>query len=436
MTSSAVRPRVLFEDVSDETYQAMAPLAPVHERIESRDEIHTSDWDLVVTYAQSGASRDRSLHVLSFGADVLDNANGGPYVRHQTRLSREAKIPSGIPAATRTLIEETILSGLDPRGKDTWTVKTRAGGSMYPTFEDQETLAGTCVPLVTLGSEGYPYALYRLRTLDQPSNGHCWSLPLETSSPERWLAYVLQELRTLDPERFPSDPLWQDKTAWAPPRLRNAIAEEEQLRVEREKLIADIDRKIHAQGEEISAAKSEALAGPWRLLTTDGDDLVEAVRVALTAFGFTTQDMDDHHDVVTGAKLEDLRVRSPTDSDWTCLVEVKGYIKGAKANDVTQITRRPSTAFAAETHRPADSVWHIVNVHRGTDPSTRPTAIPNDEVDLAPLTEAAGALIDTRDLYRAWTDLMAERTTPTEILASLKSARTRWTWNLGFQGEV
>lgn len=135
--------------------------------------------------------------------------------------------------------------------------------------------------------------------------------------------------------------------------------------------------------------------------------------------------MDAHHDAVTGAKLEDLRATDPDTPGWTALIEVKGYLNGAKVNDVVKITGRPSVAFAAETHRAPETVWHVVNAWRQTDPATREVAIANVN-DLQPLTAAGGALIDTRDLFTAWRDVQEGRTTQQEARASLRAARTRW----------
>lgn len=78
--------------------------------------------------------------------------------------------------------------------------------------------------------------------------------------------------------------------------------------------------------------------------------------------------MDDHHDEKTGAKLEDLRVDDPSSPDWHCLAEVKGYTKGAKVNDVSQITGRPVAAYTKETGDYPSTVWHIVNIWRGKRP--------------------------------------------------------------------
>lgn len=108
-------------------------------------------------------------------------------------------------------------------------------------------------------------------------------------------------------------------------------------------------------------------------------------------------------------------------------MEVKGYTKGAKVTDVSQIAGRPSVAYAVEQGKAPDAVWHIVNGWRTKDPTTRERAIPND-LDLEPLTRADGCLIDTRDLFRAWREVQEGRATADGVREAMREAVTRWSW--------
>lgn len=67
-----------------------------------------------------------------------------------------------------------------------------------------------------------------------------------------------------------------------------------------------------------------------------GSSRAETGEYTSSEFGFTVQNMDGHHDQVTKAKLEDLRVGDSEDPGWVGLVEIKGRTKGAKTNDVNQ----------------------------------------------------------------------------------------------------
>jgi hypothetical protein len=135
--------------------------------------------------------------------------------------------------------------------------------------------------------------------------------------------------------------------------------------------------------------------------------------------------MDGHHEKVTKANLEDLRVSDAEEPDWVALVEIKGYTTGARTNDVTQILGRPMRAYILEAGREPSTVWHIVNPERTVDPSTRNDAIPND-LDLEALTDAGGAVIETRQLFLALRDVQSGKVDATAIRLSLKNARTRW----------
>ncbi|GEL48915.1 hypothetical protein CHO01_40310 [Cellulomonas hominis] len=68
-----------------------------------------------------------------------------------------------------------------------------------------------------------------------------------------------------------------------------------------------------------------------------------------------------------------------------------------------------------------------MNVQRGLDPSLRATALPSD-VDLQALTDAPGALVDTRDLFHAWRAVVDGIAQPDDVRAGLRAALTRWTW--------
>lgn len=138
--------------------------------------------------------------------------------------------------------------------------------------------------------------------------------------------------------------------------------------------------------------------------------------------------MDDHHDAVTGAKLEDLRVSDPDVSDWIGLVEIKGYSKGAKVRDVAQVIGRPIVGFVKENGREPSAVWHVVNANRGEDPSSRALAIPDDR-DLEALAQANGMLIDTRDLFRAARAVEARVWDAADVRRTLREARRRWVFS-------
>ena len=438
VTGDAPHPRILFEDVPDEVYDELAPLAGTAKRINEEMPIHVSDWDLVVTFNWNAASRDASLHVLSFGArylDMIDLGGGRSTSLHRghSTHARGSAVADGVPAGLAGLVRRTVIEYINESDeRETWMFSRGEPSSHSREAVACDNLNGHCDPLVHIGKERFVYALHRTRTarglvdidLDvRPAR--CWALPAETIGHREWLLYVLDELRAYDPDRFPSDPAWQTRSTWATPELREALAQRVQLEDEWVKAQEEFERRGVAIDDEVRAKTESAASGPWRLLTAQGDELVTAVAECLTDLGFTVRDMDDHHDATTGAKLEDLRVTDPDDAGWECLVEIKGYSKGARVSDVPQVTGRPSVAYAAEHGYAPSCVWHVVNTFIATDPSTRPPAIPS-EIDLQPLTDAGGALIDTRDLFAAWRDIKTGASPATHVRATMRKSLTRW----------
>lgn len=357
------------------------------------------------------------MHVLSFGArriDAVPPPDEYPTfgytnpARSNRTLATEASIPTTVEAELRTLLERTVVANMPSGEKFTWVYAGQAKTSV----------------LVELGTEGLPYALLWFRTHKEGS-AISIVLPPETTDHRAWLVWYLRSLHKFDPETFPGDPDWTLAPEWATAETLRLHDELTEVHEERLKLLARLENEERAAVSRLEDARAADKVGYQRLLTADGDELESAVEDVLAEFGFTVQNMDGHHDRVTKAKLEDLRVSDAEDPEWVALVEIKGYTKGARTNDVNQILGRPMRAYILETGREPSSVWHVVNPERTVDPSTRNDAIPND-LDLEALTDAGGALIETRQLFLALLDVQSGKADAAAIRLSLKNARTRW----------
>ena len=176
--------------------------------------------------------------------------------------------------------------------------------------------------------------------------------------------------------------------------------------------IGDVQRQmseLHARKaallSELAEVTTAADVSDRLLLTEDGNALVEIVERVLTELGFTVLNMD--RQIVHGEpKREDLRVSDVDHPAWACMAEVKGYGRGGvKTNDARQINQH-RRRYHIEEARDPDSVWWIVNPHRGSDPSTR-AALSVHEVEAA--TNIDSVMIPTTDLYRLWQAVCAGR---------------------------
>ncbi|MDM7888738.1 hypothetical protein QUG98_09755 [Curtobacterium sp. RHCJP20] len=410
----APHPRILFEAVPDDLYRELEVLAGTAFRITASTlpwEIHDSDWDLLVSFADV-PYRGRAIHSLTFGALGFRAFRQNGVERRTDRevpsFARETRVPEGIEGEQRRLLERSVVANDPGPG-------IRKGlRNLPPRF----------TKLVTAGEEHVAWA-----ALFHYSTDLMWALPAETTHHVEWLALVLRLLHDVEPGRFPSEPDWRSRDDWATPEVLSTRAEVRALRIEKERVIADFDQRDAGYLAKLEVQQADAASGALRLLTGQGEDLVAAVAIALESFGFDVADMDDHHDEKTGAKLEDLRVSFATDVGvmWTALVEVKGYGKGAKVNDVGQVVARPALVFFKETGQEPEGLWHIANSFREQDPSTRPKALAGS-ADLTVLAASGGCFIDTRDLFRAWRDVTQGIATAAVVRASLVAAKERWEW--------
>ncbi|TSD12603.1 hypothetical protein [Curtobacterium sp. KBS0715] len=411
----APHPRILFQGVPDDLYPELSALAGTAFRMTSSTvpwEIHDSDWDLLVSFAGT-PYRGRAIHSLTFGATHFRSFRQNGVERQTVRLNplfaRETKVADDVAEGeVRRLLERSVVRNDPGPG-------ARKGLHMLPP---------RFTKLVTAGDENTAWA-----ALFDYQTELVWALPGETSHHVEWLALVLRLLNEVEPERFPPEPDWRSRDDWATPDVLAVRTQLRDLRLERERAIAEFERRDAEHVAKLKVQQAEASLGALRLLTEQGEPLVAAVAHALECFGFEVADMDDHHDEKTGSKLEDLRVSFTAEGGvtWTALAEVKGYGRGAKANDVGQVVGRPALVYFKETGREPDGLWHIANSFREHDPSTRPKALAGS-ADLAILAANGGCFIDTRDLFRAWRDVAEGKETPAAVRATLMASRDRWVW--------
>jgi len=405
----------VFESVPDDLYDDLAAFAGTHGRLDELPGLHASDWDLLVSFADT-PTVPQGVHLLSFGGEefvhIFSSVWGGSgyhlYSRTES-IARHVRVADEAPPEWRSLIQRTVV--------DT------SPGVPRRVFNGYWSAANR--PLAVVGAEAVIFA-FLTESRAEGAQAFTLGLPDSATGHVDWLVAFSKFLHETDPERFPGAPDWQSQAEWGTPEIRRAAATLDGLADERTEVMTALAKREAQAARVLESAVRAGADGAQRALTRDGDELVDAVAGLLRDLGFVVDEMDEHHDQKTGAKLEDLRATDPDVPGWVALVEVKGYTRGAKVNDVAQIIGRPSMAFAIDQRRPPDAVWHIVNTWRETDPSTRPIAIPNDN-DLSALTSAGGTLIDTRDLFTAWRAVHEGTATSTDVRGSLREALTRWT---------
>lgn len=392
MINERPRPRILFEDVPDDVFDKMKVHAPTHQRISSdaqalNNDVHHSDWDLLVTYG-SEAHTGLIRHTLSFGATSLGSAR-----RARTTHAAEVAVWQDAPSSVSRLVRKTVAPVIEDGAKDYWIKYSIAGGS-WSKLNSADLSPG--FPLLTVGAERFVLAFWS--SSDKNEGGHVVSLPRETLNPELWLLEMISTLQVEDSDHFPPGTSWRDSPEWATSALRTAHNRVADIEQRRQDAIARFDAELTDAVGQVEREKALAEHGEWRLLTENGDQLVAAVTSALEVLGL---DVEDRDSTTSGAKLEDLRVRDSSRPGRICLVEVKGYTRGAKSSEVNQVAMNPSTQFALEFQREPDKLWHIVNGNKDVAPGRRGPTFTDPEKVIAHFSSQGGLVIDTRDLFRA-----------------------------------
>lgn len=418
------RPRVLFEEVSDDVFEELSLLVPTFRRISETESVHESEYDLVVTQSRDTFTRAAHLNIVSFGAQTLDETpntgttrynvfNSHPR-RNMSTMANEASIPDTIDASLSRLLERTVVATIPSGEKFLWHIPEHALDRVQV--------------LVELGPEKLPYALLWKRRAGEET-AQTLVLPTETTGKREWFLWMLKELSNLHPDSFPGEEEWATSPAWATAGTTELHKNSARSQERYGELLSEAEAQVSADRDALDEAQKEDSKGLHKLLTADGPDLEAAVVEALSILGFAAHPMDDHHDAVTNAKLEDLRVTDPDDDEWICLAEIKGYTKGAKTNDINQITGRPLIAYLRENGQEPSALWHIVNIRRGTSPGTRGPAVAND-LDLAHLAGVRGILIDSRQLFLAVRDVQLGQRDADEVRAGLRGSFMRWDYRV------
>lgn len=235
--------------------------------------------------------------------------------------------------------------------------------------------------------------------------------------PERWVAAALASWHNTNPDKFPGGPSWRERNDWRTPAEISLAAQLNTLEDELRQTVETIQGKkleiIKRQQEEFTKVNE----AERRLITAQGDDLVEAVQASLEEIGFAVQNVD-REIADKGDRREDLRIRDPGNPDWVVIAEVRGYKRGAQLNDLLRIARLV-TRFVSETGKKPSASWYIVNHNFGQDPAIRPDPLVSNPSEVRTFAEDGGLVIDSRYLFRVTMDVRSGLVDPAAARAKL-----------------
>lgn len=426
---SQPRPRALFQDLSDQLIDAIAPLFPSYKIITANESVHEDEFDVLITTTQP-FMRSTHLHIVSFGIVPRRTPAGIDHDFYEVTLTKrslatELSIGPALASDLRELVQDDLYPIFHEQ-----TEKRAVQLEVSAIYSDSGASSGTppppgvITPFMSAGGDSIlSGAFTQYDESGESLGGRVWFLPAEVANPAAWVRMALREFSELDPERVPSAPDWWADEEWNTPRQMVARQNVKNLESTRDAQLVSINSQIQSARLEINFADSEAQQGMLRLLTQDGDELSDAVKEVLAAFGLYVKDMDEIYP--PGDRLEDLQIEMSEHPDWIALVEIKGYSNGARVTDLAKLERHASRFANSNGGRLPDAKWQVVNAFKGISPSARPNAIPNDD-ELIDFHNNGGMLIDTRDLFAAWRTVQSGLTDPSVIRQSLFNTQMRW----------
>jgi hypothetical protein len=403
-------PQVLFTGFkdADPAFAAMSALVPTARLLADggMNDLRDVEWDIVVSRG-TDVDAPNHMHVLALGCERVGLAKtdrGGSIVFYGGKQPSEIlHVADDLPDALRRLVVGELVPWLQAQPIRPFLM-TSTGSGLYGKsvgfgrpIESSTSPAQRPQRLVAFvrDADGNMIA----GAFERYGSGWCWTLPYVPENPELWLAAALSDWHERTPGRVPALPGWRVRASWATRRETTLRADLVVLRGERQRLLADLDVRETALRSAEMAAIAAADGGPRRLLTAQGDKLVDAVTDAFETLGYAVTNVDNEEAGATGQpKVEDLRLSDPDEPGRTNITEVRGYKGGAKISDFQRLARF-AAVYLRRTGALPTTRWYVVNQFLGTDPDTRRRPLAGSEDDLSVFAEDGGLVIDTRDLF-------------------------------------
>lgn len=248
----------------------------------------------------------------------------------------------------------------------------------------------------------------------------------------KWVELIAMEWAKDDKEGFPEFGDWTKSSEWMTTEEEDLVKNIDQLEASKQEVMNEFDLKIANFRSDLASANLVADKGLRRLITAQGDNLVDEVASVFQEFGFEVDNMDEVIDPKS-SKREDLRLRVPSDdSDWEAIVEVRGYSRRTgDTKDFLRISKFVSFYVREKKGRlPAKKIY-VVNGQIELSPELRQDVLASADEYLQEFGEDGGLIISTLDLFRAMK--LVDQLGKDRIKESIKGMTGRW--SLDFIGE-
>jgi hypothetical protein len=423
------RPRVAllgaFEADDMEHFGNMFPTLWQADDISSLENlVDVREIDLLVIASGITSDRDWSnqTHVICFSVDI--DTLPGPisssycYIT-DTAETEEFLFPDAtLPISRRREADYSYLTSV--RGWPRIQLRFR---SMFSANKEPTKSIFNNGAIICERHTNSPLAIAFLR--ENTNLGVAW-LPNVDRNQSAWVYALVTQWAQSNKDAFPSFGEWTSSSEWMVPEETRILSQIQILEEKKRETAIKIDKRIGKLTTKLALAKSKADNGLRRLITRQGEELVDEVAKALSNIGFSVTKVDP---IIgeRGPKREDLRLRhlDKSGKEWNAIVEVRGYAhSGGKTSDLSRLTNRFADLYKKETGQAPNKYIYIVNSQIELLPLQRQGPLAPATEDLEVFGDSNGVLIWSIDLFQA-----LKATDPTDyltLLESIKGAKGRW----------
>ena len=418
------RPRVAilgeFEEKDLQSLRSIFPITWEAENLRSlTDQVDPRDVDLLIIgegiVAKADWSYVEQCHVICFSRS--GGTLPGPNEDVLLRIGEEAKTTAlrlpDLPLQMNRILGSDLKDTESVRGWNRLSLQYSSNYQGYPGAKDPFPSALNELDrgaIVVEDATRTPLACRYLRTsTSEPPRGVAW-LPNALFSRPRWIRAIVEEWGERDPDSLPGLTEWKLDPTWQTPKEREIAISLAVLEEEKQKTLADYDRRLASLEEQLCRERAHADTGLRKLVTAQDDDLVEQVTSSLQDIGFNVREIDK--ELAEGKpKREDLRLSVSGDSsEWEAIVEVRGYRRSThKLSDMNARLARFASLYERENGRSPDKRIYIVNGEIGILPPHRQRPLAGCEEDIEEFATDNGLIIWTLELYRALVQLKPSR---------------------------
>ncbi|MFG1999735.1 hypothetical protein ACGFNU_11370 [Spirillospora sp. NPDC048911] len=394
-----------------------------------------SEWDAIITDQPLTERGDRYLgptylepHLFALFIAPVNNFAGtietqpnwiGDVDYNASYISNEIMRIKGLPERIAQLTHEELEPVLKERQSHTYFYVDTSIRQAKNAPGDKEEIVPTLTPFIATPTGRVLAGRYK-----RGEKSEAWLIPDDAPNILLWARAAFAEWHRIAPDRFPGIPDWSRESRWMTPEEQSIQQDLDRLTREREVALLRFATTEDRLRQQLQEKREQVDSYERALLTTQSNNLEEAVGKVLRELGFDVENADES--ASPGDNLEDLHIRDTDHPDWIAIAEVKGYSKGAKTEAITQFIRF-GMRYQERTKRTPNAFWYIVNQFMARDPSTRPLALNGKDEDVAAFASAGGLVIDTITLFDLVIRVREDRITAAGARDPLRNATGRFT---------